>query len=370
MAFQLPHECLAGAALYVDLTAIVENYRILTNRLNGVLSAAVVKADGYGLGAKKVGKALLKTGCKDFFVAHVEEGITLRSALPSAKIHILNGLLPSALQIYQENSLIPVLGSLGDIEIWRTFTLDSQLPCDIHVDTGMLRLGLPPKELSIIKDEPGRLNGLNVRYVMSHLISAEDEKSKLNFKQLSEFKKIRTYISMGQASIANSSGIFLGSEYHLDVTRPGAALYGINPTPDQRNPMLPTVTLLGRIIQIRDGKPGDTVGYNATHRINKNKKIATVSVGYADGYLRSLSNNASGMIDGVSVPLVGRVSMDLVTFDVTEIPERKRQPGQFVELIGKNKPVDLIAHSAGTIGYEILTNLGNRYNRMYLGDPE
>ena len=134
--------------------------------------------------------------------------------------------------------------------------------------------------------------------------------------------------------------------------------------------MLTTVTLLGRIIQIRDGKPGDTVGYNATHTIKKNKKIATVSVGYADGYLRSLSNNASGMIDGVPVPLVGRVSMDLITFDVTEIPERKRQPGQFVELIGKNKPVDLIAHSAGTIGYEILTNLGNRYNRMYLGDPE
>ncbi len=361
---------IAGAILTIDLAAIQKNYRILLDRLNGIPLAAVVKADAYGLGAERIGQALAKAGCDIFFVAHVNEGIILRSVLADVEIHILNGLLPNALNVYREHSLIPVLGSLDDLSKWRTFAQNTPLPCDIHIDTGMLRLGLPPSELSILKAQPNRLNGLNVRFVMSHLASADDANSELNIMQLNNFKKARKILPMGRASLANSSGIFLSSEYHLEMARSGAALYGLNPTPYESNPMVPTITLMGRIIQIRDALPGDTVGYNATHHVKNKSKIATVSVGYADGYLRSLSNNACGMIDGISIPLIGRVSMDLITFDVTLVPDEKCQPGQLIELIGYNNPIDAIAASASTIGYEILTSLGPRYHRTYIEGAE
>ena len=363
-------ENIAGGILKIDLNAIQRNYQILMNQLNGVPLAAVVKADGYGLGAEQICRVLWHVGCDVFFVAHINEGITLRSVLPDAEIHILNGLFPDALEVYHEHLLIPVLGSLSDLNTWKTFCYKKPLPCDIHVDTGMLRLGLTPAELSVLQGQPNILDGLKVRFIMSHLASADDVKSELNSAQLDAFKRARTTLPMGQACFANSSGIFLGPEYHFDIARPGVALYGLNPTPSEINPMEPVVTLIGRILQIRDAQPGETVGYNATHNVRNRSKIATVSVGYADGYLRSLSNKASGMIDGNSVPLVGRVSMDLITFDVTAVPEPRRQPGQFIELIGKNNPIDEIAQSAGTIGYEILTNLGRRYNRIYIGGPK
>ena len=363
-------ENISGAILSIDLLAIRKNYRLLRNRLNAVSLAAVVKADGYGLGAKQISQALAHEGCQIFFVAHLSEGIALRSVLPEAEIHILNGLLPNALEVYRENSLIPVLCCLGDLSTWKIFSKNASLPCDIHLDTGMLRLGIPISELSILENQPHLLEGLNVRFVISHLASADDAGSEQNLFQLRALKRARKVLPMGQISIANSSGIFLGSDYHLDLARPGAALYGLNPTPSKQNPMNQAVTLKGRILQIRDAEPGETVGYNATHIVKKRSKIATVSVGYADGYPRSLSNNVSGIIDSISVPLLGRISMDLITFDVTAAPEAKRQPGQLIELIGPNNPVDEIANAAGTIGYEILTSLGRRYHRIYIGESE
>jgi len=360
-----PPEHLAGAVLSIDLDAVAANYRTVLKHLGGVPSAAVVKANGYGLGADKVAPALAAAGCSVFCVAHVGEGVALRGILPDAEIHILNGFLPSAAEAYAEHRLIPSLGSLGEIAGWKTFCGDSPLPCNIHVDTGILRLGLPPGELTAIADDLSMVDGLDVRHVMSHLASADETGSAQNHQQLAAFRKARAILPMGKAWFANSSGVFLGSDYHFDLARPGVALYGVNPTPDAANPMTGTVRLSARIAQIRDAQPGETVGYGATHKITEPTKIATLPVGYADGYLRSLSGTGSGTIDGIPVPLVGRVSMDLITLDVTDVPEAKRQPGQWVELIGPDNPVDAVAAAAGTIGYEILTSLGARYHRIY-----
>ena len=362
-------EHLAGAVLSIDLDAICANYQILLKTLNGVPSAAVIKADGYGLGAEQVGKALAAAGCTIFFIAHVSEGVRLRAALPNVEIHILNGLAASALDAYKEHRLVPVLGSLGEIATWKYFCADVALPCDIHVDTGMLRLGLPPAELTQIADDPARLQGLDVRFVMSHLASADEAGSPQNGQQLAAFRKARAILPMGIASFANSSGIFLGADYHFDMARPGVALFGVNPTPEKPNPMRDVITLNARIQQLRDAGPGDSVGYGAAYSVEKPSVIATLAVGYADGYLRSLSNAACAIIDGISVPLVGRVSMDLITLDVTNVAEEKRQPGQWAQLIGPGNPVDDIAARAGTMGYEILTNLGRRYHRVYTGAP-
>ena len=361
-------EHLAGAILTIDLDAVAANYRTVLDHLNGVASAAVVKADGYGLGADKVGPALAAAGCSIFCVAHIDEGIRLRAVLPDADIHILNGFLPGAAEAYAEYHLIPALGSLFEIAAWKAHCANTPLPCDLHVDTGMLRLGLPPDELAAIADDQTLVSGLDVRYVMSHLASADEPGSPQNRRQLTAFHAARRILPMGAAWFANSSGIFLGPDYHFDMARPGVALYGVNPTPGRPNPMRPTVHLKARIAQVREARPGDTVGYGATHAVNGAAKIATLPVGYADGYLRSLSGAGSGTIDGIPVPLVGRVSMDLITLDVSTVPEAQCQPGQWVDLIGPDNTVDAVAEAAGTIGYEILTSLGRRYHRVYTGD--
>ena len=232
----------------------------------------------------------------------------------------------------------------------------------------MNRLGLPEPELNKIKETPALIHDLKVRYVMSHLASADDPKSQLNFEQLSKFKKIRKILPMGKASFASSSGIFLGKDFHFDVARPGISIYGVNPTPNEKNPMTPVVTLKARIVQVRTTKKGETIGYGETYRTSNQTKIATAAIGYADGFSRSLSNNTCGYIDDKKVPLVGRISMDLITFDITSIPEGEGLIGQWIELIGKHRTVDQIANEVGTIGHEILTSLGQRFHREYWSD--
>lgn len=361
-------EAHASAILTIDLAAVRENYQILQHTVNGAECAAVVKADGYGLGADKIGPTLVKAGCRKFFVAHLEEGIKLRSYVGDAEIHILGGLLPGASDAYRDHQLIPVLGSLREFAAWSSYTKDSNLPCDIHVDTGMLRLGLPPDELRQIADDPDLLVGLNILNVISHLASADEIHSSQTGKQLKAFKKARDVLPMGNACLANSSGIFWGTPYHFDMVRPGVALYGANPTPDSENPMRPTINLKARIVQIREARVGDSVGYGATHNVTEHSKIATVAVGYADGYLRSLSSNACAYIGEHKIPLVGRVSMDLITFDVTEVPVNLCSVGAWVELIGPNHSVDDLANEGGTVGYEVLTSLGSRYHRVYINE--
>lgn len=353
------------AVLSIDLAALAANYRLLKQRVYPGDCAGVVKANGYGLGAEPVARTLYEAGCRTFFVAQLDEGIELRKALGEVDIHILGGFTPGTGNIFKQNKLIPVLGSLGEIAAWKSYCTDQPLACDIHVDTGMLRLGLPPDELEAVAASPDLVAGLEIKYVMSHLASADIPHSPQTGAQLKSFRDARKILPQGKASFANSSGIFWGDKYHFDLARPGVALYGVNPTPNAPNPMQPVVSLQARIVQIRNASPGETVGYGAAHKVEGKARIATLGVGYADGYLRSLSGRASGYIKGQKVPLVGRVSMDLITFDVSSVPPERCQVGDWIELIGNHHSVDELAMEARTIGYEVLTSLGSRYHRVY-----
>jgi alanine racemase len=358
-----------GAILSIDLDAVAANYRLLRDRVGGRSCAAVVKADGYGLGAARVAPALAAVGCKIFFVAQIEEGIALRGVLGEAEIHVLNGLMAGSEAVFVEHRLVPVLGSLGEIHAWKTYRAANPAApaADVHVDTGMLRLGLPPDELAVLQAEPERLAGILVAYLISHLACADEPDHAMNRQQLDAFKAALSGLPPRAVSFANSSGIFLDPEYHFDLARPGVALYGVAPVAGEPNPMAQVVRLQGKIQQVRAVDSPQTVGYGATHRVTRKGRIATVPVGYADGYLRSLSNCGSGYIGDIRVPVVGRVSMDLITLDVSAVPEDQARPGTLVDLIGPHNPVDAVAGEAGTIGYEILTSLGQRYHRVYAG---
>ena len=352
------------AVLEVDLGAVVANWRDLRARAGGD-TAAVLKADGYGLGAARVAPALHAAGCRHFFVAHLDEALAIRALVPGAMLAVLNGLWPGSEHAYINHDLRPVLGSLGEIEQWSTAAqhLRRTLPALLHIDTGMNRLGLPPGEVEVLAVEEERLDGIAVDYAMTHLVSAECPDDPVNEEQRTRFAAACGRLWPMPRSIANSSGIFLGPAFQSDLARPGAALYGVNPAPGRPNPMRPTVRLRARILQTRDVPAGGTVGYNGQWTAPRASRIATVSVGYADGFLRSLSNAAVGHFDGAPVPLVGRVSMDLSTFDVTDAPSAT--VGSWLELIGPGNDVDEVAARAGTNGYEILTSLGRRYGRTY-----
>ncbi len=358
----------AGAVLTIDLGAIVANYRLLCRRLGAVACAAVVKADAYGLGASQVAPTLAEAGCRHFFVAQLDEALALRPRLPGAAIGVFNGVFPGEEGIYAQNHLLPVLNDLGQVDLWAGFAARRRraMPAILHLDTGMSRLGLEPAEVARLADDPARLHGIEVRTIMSHLACADQPPHPMNARQLAAFGAARAKLPPAPASFANSSGIFLGPDYHFDLGRPGAALYGLAPSPENPNPMAQVVNLKGKILQLHDVDRPMTVGYGATHRFTGARRLATVAVGYADGYLRSLSGRAHAFLGDVRVPVVGRVSMDLITVDVTAAPPRAARPGRWVELLGPRHGVDALAAEAGTIGYEVLTALGRRYHRAYV----
>ncbi|MDA0703803.1 MAG: alanine racemase [Proteobacteria bacterium] len=358
-----------GSVLEIDLSAIQTNYRRLLAELNGVASAAVVKADAYGLGADRVASALRSVGCRVFFTAHLGEAADLRAALPDVEIFVLNGALPGAEADLAALDLRPVLNSLDDLDRWTGLarSLGRILPAALHLDTGMARLGLPPSEIDRLVAEPDRLDGVALHYIMSHLACAEEPGDPMNEAQCHAFEAARARLPAAPACFANSSGIFLGPRFHFDLARPGVALYGANPTPGRSNPMAGTVRLSAPILQVRAIDPPASVGYGATHKIDRPARIATVAVGYADGYLRSLSSSGRCHLGGYDVGVAGRVSMDLITLDVSEVPAEVAHPGAEVEIIGPNQTIDQVAERAGTIPYEILTSLGQRYSRTYTG---
>jgi alanine racemase len=360
----------AGAILTVDLGAIAANWRLLRDRLGGAECGAVVKADAYGLGLAPVAQALWRAGCRTYFVALAEEGRALRAVLPEADIFVMHGIAPDEEAELVAARLIPVLNTTDEIARWARHAHRrgaAPLAAAIMIDTGMSRLGLEPDEVRSLAARPDALDGVALACVMSHLVSAEERGNPLTAQQLRDFQALRGAFPPARASICNSSAAFLGPEYALDLARPGAAIFGLAPIAGEPNPMAPVVTLAGRILQVRQIDSPRTVGYGATHRATAPTRIATVSVGYADGYLRSLSGRTSGMLGGRRVSLVGRVSMDLITFDVTGVPERFARAGERIELIGATHTPDDLAAEAGTIGYEILTALGRRYHRDYIG---
>jgi alanine racemase len=366
----------AGAILTVDLGAIAANWRGLRDagRAGGrtIDCAAVLKADAYGTGASVVGPRLAAEGCKQFFVAHIEEGIALRRVLPGLPIYVLNGLLAGTDGDFVEHELTPVLNHLVQLNAWRAAAQRFNRPLDavIHIDTGMNRLGFGPEDTQALTNERGRLRGLRLALLMSHLAASEEPANALNGEQLARFRSFVKAMPGAPASLANSSGIFLGPDYHFDLLRPGAALYGINPLPGQPNPMLPTVTLSARILQTRRIDALQTVGYGAAWRSARPSRVATIALGYADGYFRTLINRTHVHLAGHRVPVIGRISMDLVTIDVTDVPEAESQTGATVEVLGPDMTAEDLADHARTNAYEVMTALGRRYARVYLDSAE
>ncbi|MEO8298831.1 MAG: alanine racemase [Burkholderiales bacterium] len=365
----------AAAFLTVDLSAVVDNWKTLSRLAAPARCAAVVKADAYGLGAVPVVRALLRAGCREFFVALVEEGIRLRESLAEAwpadaRIHLLHGSLPGAEADCLHHGLVPVLNSLDQLRRWQGLARQQgrALPAALQVDTGMARLGMAPQVLGRLLDEPGGLQGIAPSLVMSHLVSAEDPADPISARQLELFRPWRARVPAALGCLANSSGIFLGSDYHFDLVRPGAALFGVAPVLGLPNPMRQVARVRARLIQWREIGVGEAVGYNHTWRAERPTRLATVSVGYADGYLRSMSNHSDLRFHGMSVPLVGRVSMDTVTVDVTDVDEALLQPGALFDVMDEVQDVNALARQAGTNAYEILTSLGSRYKRHYIGD--
>lgn len=366
-----PEAHLADAVLRVDLDAIAANWRYLRDlgRIAGrpVDCAAVLKADAYGLGAPQVAQRLFAEGCRHFFVAHADEAIAVRNTVPQGWICVLNGLPPGADADFVELGLVPTLNDLGQVSAWRAAAQRYTRPLDavIHLDTGMNRLGLTADEATLLANDRMRLRGLRLTLLMSHLVSSETPADPINREQLERFRTFVSRMPGAPASLANSAGIFLGSDFHFDLMRPGAALYGINPTPGATNPMHQVATLQARILQVRQIDAMTGVGYNHDWRSARPSRIAVVAAGYADGYMRALGNRGEVVIGNHLARVVGRVSMDLITVDVTDLPEESVRPGAFAELIGPHQTPDDVAEKACTNGYEILTSLGARYHRAY-----
>ncbi len=327
--------------------------------------AGVVKADAYGLGARAVSPALYAAGCRHFFVALLDEALAIRALVPNAMVAVLGGLIPGSETDYLANDILPVLGSLAEIDAWRSLAPQQgrTLPAIVHIDTGMSRLGLGQHELALLQQDHARLAGIELRYVLTHLVSSEATNDPMNEHQWQRFDAACAALPPAPRSFANSSGIFLGECWGSDLARPGAALYGINPTPERPNPMHLPVRLRARVLSVRGIGIGECVGYNATWRASRPSRIATTGIGYADGLHRTLSNQGRAFFDGTPVPLVGRVSMDLTTFDVTDAAGVI--PGTWLDIIGPMQTPDDLALAARTNGYEVLTSLGHRFHRIY-----
>lgn len=360
----------ASAVLTINLDALAGNYRFLKDKSGKAQCAAVVKADAYGLGIEDCARCFLQEGCKTFFVANLDEARRLRGVTLDADIFVMGGLFPGTSQYFTQINAMPVLNTIEDVLEWATYSEDKcsgEAPAAIQVDSGMNRLGMKKGAVEELISE-GIFNSFSLQLVMSHLACADEPDHPQNKQQLETFTEIRNLFPEIPASLCNSAGIFLGPDYHFDITRPGIALYGGRARNNANNPMKQVVRLEGRVAQVQVVPEGESVGYGAAQTTARDTLVATISLGYADGFFRYLGSTddiqkACVYISGSPAPLIGRVSMDLITADVTEITDVRR--GQLVEIIGEHVTVDDLADQAGTIGYEILTSFGNRYRRVY-----
>ncbi len=356
----------SDAILTVDLDALAQNFQTLQAMLRGGFCAAVVKADAYGLGATAVATQLLAEGCQTFFVATIDEGLSLRADLGhSPRIMILSGVPPGSEGCAAEANLIPVLNSLHRLANWRQEAAKrgTLLAAALQVDTGMTRLGMADHDVARLASDPAVMSGVRPILLMSHLACADDPSHEANAAQATIFERLRAIMPGVPASLANSSGLFLSERFHLDLARPGAALYGLNPTPLDPNPMRPVVTLTARVVQTRAVGAQTPVGYGHAHTTSLPARLAVLGIGYADGWRRNSTLGAR--FDGAALPLVGRVSMDSITVDASSVPEGRLAEGAWTTLIDDQQTVDDVAHAAGTIGYEILCAFGARVARRY-----
>ncbi|WP_429808393.1 alanine racemase [Ensifer sp. B1-9] len=376
----LPPEFLSASnRLTIDLGALADNWRAMNARSGKARAAAVLKANAYGLGIEHAAPTLYAAGARDFFVANAEEGAELRPLVPEGRIYILAGMWPGNEEFFFDNDLVPIINSEEQLAVFMAALSErGDHPCVLHVDTGMNRLGLSVEAAVTLANDPARPASFSPVLIMSHLACADEPQHPLNAYQLARFREAAAAYEGVDASLANSGGVFLGADYHFELTRPGIAVYGGEAVNDAVNPMTPVVTAEARIIQIREVAAGGTASYGASARFDRDSRIATVAVGYADGYHRSVSgggvtlrqatpSGAFGFLHGKRVPHVGRVTMDLSLFDVTDLPAGAARPGDYIELFGRNIAIDDIARAGGTIGYELLTSLGHRYIRNYVG---
>jgi alanine racemase len=366
-------EGIAGGMLTIDLNALGTNWRELKARAGSAQCSAVIKADGYGLGIKPVALKLADCGCETYFVATIDEAFRIRAALPAATIYVLNGLYPGTAAQLRTSRARPVLGSWPEIEEWNSFAQESGEPlaAAIHFDTGMNRHGLAAADAVAFAD---RIKTLRFKpsLVMSHLACADEPAHPMTAKQVAAFREIAARFPGVSASLANSAGLLAHKDSHFDLVRPGVAIYGGRAVRDEKNPMKPVVRLDLRILQMRHASKGEPVGYGAAEHLKRDSRIAICAAGYADGVFRAVGSSderrgAEAIVAGKRCPLVGRVSMDIIAIDVTDVPEAETKRGGFATLIGDGISVDDFAAHAGTIGYETLVNLGRRYARTYRG---
>ena len=356
--------------LVIDLGALTRNYRqIQTMTGAGCNVAAVVKANAYGCGLAAVAGALHAAGAQEFFVATLPEALELRTIIDEAsRIYVLNGFNHTHGDLYMQENIIPVLSSMPEIQSYVALAAETghKLPAIIHIDTGMNRLGLESADIENLASAPEVLAGLDLHYVMSHFACADEQDHSMNAAQYEAFKQAAKTFPGVKMSLANSSGVFRSHDYYFDMVRPGMCLYGLNPLPEADNPMHPVVKLDVPVLQIRQAQKGETCGYGATHRFEKPANLAVVSMGYADGFLRSLSNKGVLYWKDYKCPVRGRVSMDLTIVDLSAVPDNELPgPGDMLEVIGTHQSADDVAEACGTIGYEILTSLSRRYQRIY-----
>jgi alanine racemase len=372
--FRAPIPLSARAVLTINLAALRANWARLNEVSGRAECAGVIKADAYGLGLAPIAKALTSEGCKTFFVATVEEGRAAREVQPGATIYVLDGLLPGAEAFYAGFDLRPALASLAEVRDWAAYSRSRgrKLAAALHIDTGLHRLGMPEGEVAQLAAEPDLFAMFETTLVMSHLACADEPDSPMNEAQRLRFNQLRAKLPPAPASLSNSGGTFLGPPFHFDVVRPGIALYGGRAHEGSSNPMRTVVRLSARILQVHEVAPGDSIGYGAIFKVQRPSRIATIACGYADGFLRALSVATGeagpvGYIGDYPVPIVGRVSMDFITVDVTDVPDELTRRGAWVEVMGDRVTVDDLTDRAGTIGYELLSRLGPRVHRIYEG---
>lgn len=351
--------------LDIDLSALARNWQAADAASGRAQTAAVIKADGYGVGIANAARAFAEGGCTTFFVATVAEGRAARAAVAEADIYVLNGVMPGEAPAAAQARLRPVLNSAAAVAAWARVCAEAgaRLPAALHLDTGLNRLGLSADELAAVTAHPDWAGAFELTLVMSHLACADEPDHPLNARQRASFEEMRRQLPDAPASLANSAGIFLGPDYHFDLTRPGICLYGASPFAGRPAPFEVAVTARARILQLREVGAGESIGYGATFSPGRPTRLAIVAGGYADGIFRALGNRGTAAITGVRVPYAGRVSMDLTALDVTALPRDAAQPGGWAEIFGPTVPVDEIAAAAGTIGYEVLTSTGSRYLR-------
>lgn len=361
----LPPHCLS--VFKVDLDSIAHNFTFLQSQLPTATCSAVVKADAYGLGMVQVSPALEKAGCKHFFVATIDEALQLRKVLQTGHIYVLGGLLAGCEEVFRHNNIIPVLNDLGQICLWDQYTrkIEQKLPAIIHVDTGMWRLGLPPQEVAALSEQLHLLDGFDLKLIMSHLACSDSPHHDKNLQQLDAFNEALKVLPRVPASMANSHGIFLGNQYHYNLVRPGRSLYGLGARFLHTEGLRQALQVYARVLQVSAIGKGETIGYDAMYCVSKPTRIATISIGYADGYVRTLSNHGRVFIHGYEAPIVGRVSMDVITVDVGEVPEHLAIPGAWAEIMGENISADEVALAAGTTSREISSKMGSRFHRIY-----